>query len=61
MPTATRRGYLLPETEILTMKLSNKELTKAIQVYARKHGYSASTVRACTALKLAAIQAKLGK
>lgn len=38
------------------MKLTRKELTKAIACYARKHGYYASTVRTVTVLFNAAIQ-----
>jgi len=37
------------------MKLTSKETTKAVAKYARKHGFSASTVRACTSLRYAAI------
>ncbi len=37
------------------MKLTRRELTRAIARYARRHGYYARTVRACTALLLAAI------
>jgi len=38
------------------MKLTKKQLTEAVAKYARKHGFSASTVRVCTSLRLAAIQ-----
>jgi hypothetical protein len=38
-----------------TAKLTKTELTKAIDRYARKHGYYAGTVRTCTSLLLAAI------
>ena len=37
------------------MKLTSKELTKAIASYARRHGYYARTVRGMTSLRLAAI------
>lgn len=37
------------------MKLGKKEFSKAIQVYAKKHGWYASTVRTCTRLMLAAV------
>jgi len=37
------------------MKLSRSDLTKAVQRYARKHGYYARTVRSMTRLRLAAI------
>jgi hypothetical protein len=36
--------------------MTRKQLTKAIQKYARKHGYYARTVRAVTALRIAAIR-----
>ena len=36
--------------------LTRKQLTKAIQRYARKHGYYARTVRTVTVLRLAAIR-----
>lgn len=35
--------------------MGRKELTRAIRRYARRHGFSASTVRTCTALRLAAV------
>ncbi len=38
------------------MKLTRKELTKAIANYAHKHGYYANTVRTVTALLNAAIE-----
>ena len=37
------------------MKLTRKELTQAVQRYARKHGFYARTVRGMTVLRLAAI------
>ncbi len=37
------------------MKLSKKELTKAIAIYARKHGYYQRTVRSISVLFYAAI------
>lgn len=37
-------------------KLTRSELTQAVARYARRHGYSASTVRTITSLLLAAIQ-----
>ncbi len=37
------------------MKLTRKELTKAIARYARKHGYYARTVRGMTVLRIAAV------
>jgi hypothetical protein len=39
-----------------TRPLTRKELTKVVAKYARRHGYSASTVRTVTALRLAAIR-----
>ena len=38
------------------MKLTRKELTQAIARYARRHNHYASTVRAMTVLRLAAIK-----
>jgi len=37
------------------MKLTKKQLTEAIQAYARKHGYYVRTVRGMTSLRIAAI------
>lgn len=37
------------------MKLTSKQLTQAIQRYARRHGFYARTVRTMTSLRLAAI------
>lgn len=37
------------------MKLTKKQQTALIQKYARKHGYSTSTVRTCTCLRYAAL------
>ena len=36
--------------------MTTKQLTQAIQKYARRHGYYARTVRAVTALRIAAIR-----
>ncbi len=36
--------------------MTRKEMTKAIQKYARKHGYYARTVRAVSILRYAAIR-----
>ena len=41
-----------PENEAMT----RKQLTQAIQQYARRHGYYARTVRTVTSLRLAAIR-----
>ena len=41
--------------------MTRKQLTKAIQQYARRHGYYARTVRAVTALRIAAIREAAGK
>jgi hypothetical protein len=38
------------------MKLSRKDLTKAVARYARKHGYYVSTVRNMTRLRYDAIK-----
>jgi hypothetical protein len=38
------------------MKLTKKQLRKAVQQFARKHGYYCRTVRSCTSLRYAAIR-----
>ena len=38
------------------MRLTKTQLTQAIGRYARRHGYSASMVRTCTSLRMAAIR-----
>ena len=38
------------------MKLTKKQLTQAVNRYARKHGYYARTVRTVSSLRYAAIQ-----
>lgn len=43
------------------MKLTRKELTKAVAKSARKYGYSASTVRAVTVLRQRAIAEWIAK
>lgn len=46
------------------MKLTNSEMTKAIQTYARKNNHYASTVRTISSLRYAAFaeyKAKMGK
>lgn len=44
------------KVEIAYMKLSSKELTKAIARYARRHGFYQSAVRTTTCRKQAAIK-----
>lgn len=39
-----------------TMKLTKKQLTVAVNKYARRHNHYVSTVRAVTSLRLAAIR-----
>ena len=42
-------------------KLTKKQLSQAVQKYARKHGWYARTVRTVTALRYAAIAEYQGK
>jgi len=44
-----------------TMKLCRKDLTKAIQRYARKYGYYCRTVRNMTSLRIAAVKEWINK
>ncbi len=43
------------------MKLTGKERTAAFARYARRHGFSVSTVRVCTSVRYAAIAEWLAK
>lgn len=38
------------------MKLSRKQVTQAVNRYARRHGFYARTVRAVTSLRFAAVR-----
>lgn len=37
-------------------RMTRKEITKAVRRYARKYGFTASTVRVCTSLRTEALQ-----